>query len=264
MLINNILLHVERDEVEDSKATVIITHGIAEHSGRYQEMTKKLNKAGYTVVKYDIRGHGKSQGKRGKLKSYHQTIDDLHQIVLTEKKQKPKNIYLLGHSMGGLIVHMYVVKYNDIDGVIASAAPTYFISDVLPFRIIGYRWLGFIPRKTNFADGKLSRIKEVEQAYIDDPLNLKTFYFSLAGSMFIGGVRYLGHNVKKYKVPVLLIHGDADKSVPVEFSKKFLKAISSTDKELITFDGAYHEVFNDLCKKEAYTSLIKWLDHRTK
>lgn len=264
MLINNILLHVKRDEVDNAKASIIISHGIAEHSGRYHEMTKNLNEAGYTVVRYDVRGHGKSQGKRGKLKSYHQPIDDLYEIVAQEKKTKPKKIYLLGHSMGGLIVHMYVVKYNDVDGVIVSAAPSHFIKDVLPFRFIGYRWLGFMPRKSNFADGRLSRIKEVEQAYIDDPLNLKVFYFSLAGSMFVGGVRYLNKRIKQYNTPVLLMHGEADKIIPVEFSKRFLDVIPAKDKELIVYKGAYHEIFNDIGREKPYKDLIKWLDHRTR
>ena len=109
MLINGILLHVKRDEVADAKASIIITHGIAEHSGRYEEITKKLNDQGYSVIRYDLRGHGQSQGKRGALKSYHQFIDDLHVLVSEEKKANTKRIFLflIGHSMGGLIVNLY-------------------------------------------------------------------------------------------------------------------------------------------------------------
>ena len=110
MLINNILLHVKKDNVENAKATIIITHGIAEHSGRYQEITDVLNKEGFNVVRYDVRGHGQSQGRRGALKSYHQMIDDLHELVIEEKKNSDLKIFLIGHSMGGLIVNMYWVK----------------------------------------------------------------------------------------------------------------------------------------------------------
>jgi len=263
MLINDILLHVKRDDVENAKASVIITHGIAEHSGRYNEITQKLNEAGYTVVRYDIRGHGQSQGKRGTLKSYHQTIDDLHAIVLDEKKRNPKKIFILGHSMGGLIVNMYGVKYKDIDGIISSAAPSNFIKDVLPFRFIGYRWLGFLSKKTSF-DNQLSRIKSVEEAYATDPLNLKKFHFSLAGNMFVGGVRYLNKNIEKYQAPVLIVHGGSDKVVPVEFSKRLIDIIPHSDKKLIIYPESFHEIFNDFDREKAFADVIEWLNEKTK
>ncbi len=262
MLINNILLHVKKDFVENAKATIIITHGIAEHSGRYQEITDFLNKEGFNVVRYDVRGHGQSQGKRGALKSYHQMIDDLHELVIEEKKNSELKIFLIGHSMGGLIVNMYGVKYHDIDGIISSAAPSYFIRDVLPFRIIGYKWLGFLAKKTNFADDQLSRIKAVEEAYINDPLNLKKFYFSLAGNMFVSGVRYLNKNIKYQQTPILILHGSADKIVPAEFSQRLMDLIPHDQKELIIYKDNYHEIFNDLDRETVFNDVVRWLKER--
>jgi alpha-beta hydrolase superfamily lysophospholipase len=264
MLINGILMHVKRDEVENAKATVILTHGIAEHSGRYEALTKALNEASYTVVRYDIRGHGQSQGERGKLKSYHQTIDDLHVLVEMEKKLKPKKLFIFGHSMGGLIVNMYGVTYHDVDGIVSSAAASYFVKDVLPFRIIGYKWLGFLTKKTDFSDHKLSRIREVEEAYENDPLNLRKFYFSLAGNMMVGGVRYLNRHIKNYQTPVLILHGEADKIVPVEFSKRLYDLIPVEDKEIITYPESYHEILNDLDQELVRKDIIKWLNKKSK
>ncbi len=263
MLVNDILLHVKRNDVENSKGSIIITHGIAEHSGRYAEITDKLNGASFNVVRYDIRGHGQSQGKRGALKSYHQMIDDLHVLVLDEKKRDPKKIFLLGHSMGALIVNMYVVKYKDVDGVISSAAPSYFIKDVLPFRFIGYKWLGMMNKKTNFADDQLSRIKEIEDDYIKDPLNLKRFKFSLAGNMFVGGVRFLNKKMSQYQTPVLILHGESDKIVPVEFSRRLFNLIPIEDKKIITYPNAYHEIFNDIDREKTFTDVLAWLKERT-
>lgn len=263
MLINDVLIHVKRNDVNEAKGTVIITHGIAEHSGRYEEITQKLNEAQFSVIRYDIRGHGLSQGKRGALKSYHQTIDDLHELVIEEKKNQPKKLFLMGHSMGALIVNMYGVTYHDVDGIISSAAPSHFIKDVLPFRFIGYRWLGFLTKKTNFADDQLSRIKAVEEAYIQDPLNLKKFHFSLAGNMFVGGVRYLNKHIKTYQAPVLLLHGEADKIVPLEFSKRLYEILPVHDKTLITYPDAYHEIFNDIDREKAFGDVISWLNQHT-
>lgn len=264
MLVNGILLHVKRDEVKDPKASVIITHGIAEHSGRYEEITKKLNDASYTVIRYDLRGHGQSQGKRGALKSYHNVIDDLHVLVDEEKKLNAKKIYLIGHSMGGLIVNLYAVKYpKSVHGIISSAAPSYFIKDVLPFRFIGYKWLGFANKKNDLADDSLSRIKEVEKDYVSDPLNLKSFKFSLAGNMFVGGVRYLNKYLERYETPVLILHGSADKIVPSMFSERLHQLIPHTDKKLIIYPNAYHEIFNDIDREVVFTDVIEWLNKKT-
>lgn len=260
MLVNGILLHVKRDEVENAIGVVIITHGIAEHSGRYDEITKIFNQEGYSVVRYDLRGHGQSQGKRGALKSYQQFIDDLHVLVLDEKKRDAKKIYLLGHSMGGLIVNLYAVSHpKAVQGIISSAAPSYFIKDVLPFRFIGYKWLGFMNKKNDLSDDSLSRIKEVETAYNEDPLNLKVFKFSLAGNMFVGGVRYLNKNISKYETPVLILHGGADKIVPPQFSERLYNLIPNTDKKIKIYPGSYHEIFNDIDRAVVFLDVVEWL-----
>ena len=263
LLINGLLFFVRRDEVENAKGTIIITHGIAEHSGRYEEVTTFLNNNGYNVIRYDIRGHGQTQGKRGKLKSYHEVIDDLHVLVSNEKQLNPKKIYLLGHSMGGLIVDMYAVKYGDVDGIISSAAPSNYLKDVFPIRIIGYKWLGFLSKKTDFSDGRLSRNKQVEIDYENDPLNLKHFYFSLVGNMFVSGVKYLNKHIRDYHTPVLIIHGEGDKIVPVSFSKRLYDLVAVEDKKIITYPDAYHEILNDLCKEQVMADIVAWLDQRT-
>ncbi|MFA5560577.1 MAG: lysophospholipase [Acholeplasmataceae bacterium] len=262
MLINNILLHVKRFEVPESKATIIITHGIAEHSGRYDVMTKKFNNAGFNVVRYDLRGHGQSQGQRGKLKSFHQFVDDLHALVVEEKKLQNNKIFLFGHSMGGLIVHLYGVKYKDVQGIISCAAPTNFMSNILPLRFFGFRLFGWIPIKTNFADQKLSRDRTVEEEYVSDPFNLHKFYISLVGQMFVRGVRYLNKRVNEFTLPILYIHGEEDKIVPEQFSKRMFDLVNSTDKKIVLYPDSYHEVFNDLDQEDAYQKAIEWLSER--
>ncbi len=264
LLINGLLFLVKRDEVENSKGTVIITHGIAEHSGRYNEVAMFLNDHGYNVVRYDLRGHGQTQGKRGKLKSFHQMIDDLHELVLYERKLETNNIFLLGHSLGGLIVDIYGVKYGDVDGIISSAAPSYYLKDVMPLRFFGYKWFGFVRKKSDFADGRLSRHEHIEQAYRDDPLNLKYFYVSLVGEMFVSGVRYLNKKIRDFQVPVLIIHGENDKICPLAYSKRFYELIAVEDKKLISYPEAYHEILNDLCKEQVMADIAVWLDEHIK
>ncbi|MCK9235054.1 MAG: lysophospholipase [Acholeplasmataceae bacterium] len=264
MLVNGILLHVDRKVVDDALGTVIVTHGIAEHSGRYQVLTETLKKAGFTVVLYDLRGHGQSQGKRGHVRSFQLFIDDLHVLVEMERALGAKKIFLFGHSMGGLIVDMYGVKYGAVDGIIASAAPTSFVKDILPLRLLGYQWLGWAHKKTNFADDQLSRMKDVEEAYLNDPLNLKRFSLALAGQVMVGGVRYLNAHIKKFLTPVLILHGEDDKIVPAAFSERFFEVIPTKDKKLILYPEAYHEILNDYGQEKVREDIVSWLTLKAK
>jgi alpha-beta hydrolase superfamily lysophospholipase len=192
---------VTEDTTENAKATVIITHGIAEHSGRYHKMTEILNQNGYNVIKYDLRGHGQSAGARGKLKHHLDMIHDLHELVVEAKKYHVP-IYLLGHSLGGLIVHMYAVTYQDVNGIIVSGAITDYIKDVLPLRIFGPKLLGWYSVKTNFADNKLSRIRDVEKEYIQDPFNLKALdiYKKILKTTTFQHLFYMVIQIKLYRI----------------------------------------------------------------
>lgn len=264
MIINHTLFFVKNHEVESPKATVILTHGIAEHSGRYSELVLSLNQAGYRVVRYDLRGHGQTEGARGKLKSYMQPVEDLHQLILNEKKEHDIPLYLFGHSMGGLIVLMYGVTYHDVDGIISSAAASYFVKDVAPFKFIGYKWLNWVKLKTNFADHKLSSIREVEERYIEDPLNLKYYYISLAGGMMLGGVSYLNKNLSKFNAPVLVLHGAKDEIVPPTFSQRFFDLINVDDKKIKFYNNSLHEILNDIEQDQVRNDIVAWLESEVK
>ena len=263
MYVNHVLLHVTKDEVKKPKGNVIITHGIAEHSGRYDKMAKALNDNGFNCIRYDLRGHGQSGGPRGKLSSYKLFIEDLHELVLeVSKDQLP--IYLLGHSLGGLITHMYAVTHQDVDGIITSGAPTDFVKDVLPLRILGPKLLSWYSVKTNFADDQLSRIPSVERHYIDDPLNLKKMYGSLVGQSLVKGVRYLKKHLDNHHVPTLLMHGSNDKIVPHFMSEAMYITIKHEDKTLKIYEDSYHEIFNDLDQDICYQDVMDWLEERIK
>ena len=81
------MIHQKNYFVENPIATIIIVHGIAEHGGRYEHVAKFLNDNGYDVITYDQLGHGKSSGKRGKIKSFHEHIDSLHKVVYMKSKE---------------------------------------------------------------------------------------------------------------------------------------------------------------------------------
>lgn len=264
MIINKTLLYTKEKRVLKSHQTVIIVHGIAEHSGRYESMIQFFYNHHISCFAFDLRGHGQSAGARGKLKDFRDILKDLNEIVKYIKKTYPEDqIFILGHSLGGLIAHMYEVTYQDVDGIIVSGAPTGFIKDVLPIRILGPKLLGWYAAKTNFADEKLSRIPSVEKDYLQDPLNLKKMYGSLIGQMMVLGVRYLRRHLNKHVVPTLILHGEDDKIVPKLMSEQMYETIPSKDKSIIIYPKAYHEIFNDLDKEICLNDVLKWIQKRS-
>jgi acylglycerol lipase len=111
---DGVKLSVWANLVDSPKAVVILVHGLFEHAGRYDYVVSRLNDFGYSVYRFDNRGHGRSGGERGYVADYQIFIDDAQKIVETAKQKNPELLlFMLGHSMGGFITAFYGVKYPD-------------------------------------------------------------------------------------------------------------------------------------------------------
>lgn len=259
MLINDVLIYTEFLPAVNPKATIIITHGLAEYGEYYKEVAKQLNEASYSVVLYDFRGHGRSQGKRGDIKRYQQLTEDLHILVTFCKDELNLPVYLIGHSMGGVITHLYALTYHDIAGVIVSASPFYTPNQLSVFKMIGYRLFGSLRFKTNYDDPRLTSIEHDKRV---NPYVLKSFTLRLVGETLIRGLRYIKKNLVKYELPVLLLQGKEDLIVPVKQSQLYFDSIASEDKTLKLYPNAKHNVFDEYSTKEMVDDIIFWLDER--
>lgn len=248
--------------VKNEKKRLFIIHGICEHSGRYESLAKRFNKEGISVITYDLRGHGRSPGKKGYIKNFEEHIRDFADV---ERKYRNKNVpqYILAHSLGGLIGHIYMVTGKPkVDGFIVSGAPTDYLSNVKVLRYTGYRWFGFFNIKNNFGNEALSKDKKAEEDYVNDPLVLKKFKVRLAGEMFVKGVKYLNDNIDNHKKPILILHGKDDKIVPVDASERIYNLIPHNKKELIVYEDMYHEIYNEINKEKVFEDVMRWLNAR--
>ena len=107
---------------QNQKGVICLVHGLGEHSGRYEHWAALLNQAGYTVLAYDLRGHGKSGGMRGHISSFNDYLNDTD-LLLKEAKDRYPGVpqFLYGHSLGAIIVSDYVLhRKPQITGVIIS------------------------------------------------------------------------------------------------------------------------------------------------
>ncbi len=244
---------------KEEKLRLFVVHGICEQSKRYSDFAKRMNKENITVITYDLRGHGLSSGKRGYIKSFHDHVADLDFIIKKYRNDKVKQV-ILGHSMGGLIGHLYMIKNPEVDAFIATGAPTDFISDVKFLRFTGYRWFGFLKKKNKFGENRLTHDKKIEKEYREEPLNLKLFTIRLAGEMFYSGVKYLNKNIKNHNKPILIMHGKEDIIVPYEQSKRIFSLINHDNKKLILYDNMYHEILNEIEKEKVIKDILEWLN----
>src|SRR5690554_4505761 len=258
MLINQVLIYSEFHNVDKPKGVVIITHGIALHSVYYRKMAEALNQSGYSVILYDVRGHGKSQGKRGDVKSVFQFTSDLYEIVEHTKLEHRLPIYLIGHSMGGIITKLYATLYDNFDGAIILSSPSNSqklgVFGILP------SWLfGFLRIKTDFSDDRLSHFPPSDNV---DPYALKNFTFRLIIQTLKVGTKHIEKRIQDYKKPVLVLHGSEDKLVSPEMSKHFFDSIKHNDKKLVIIEGGYHNLNYDTVTEKTVEEIVSWLNHQ--
>lgn len=253
------------NNVKKPKANIIINHGFAEHLKRYDYVTKCLTQAGYNVLRYDLRGHGQSKGLKGNITSYENFISDADIMVdlLTSKNSNLKT-YMLGHSLGGLITTIYGIRFpNKLQGQILSGAANgrLPITSGLKSKVLKIA-ARIIPNKhiNNPVSSDICSVKEVVKAYQADSLVLKSANINFYNEFVNFAINDVLENLKDYKLPVLILHGEKDRIVPASVSKHFYQTISSSDKELKIYPDLYHEIFNENSKDEIIDKVINWLD----
>ena len=253
-------LLVSQSLVDNPKAVVIIVHGLCEHAGRYDYVVSRLNEFGFSVYRYDHRGHGRSGGEKGYVEDFQLYTDDADKIVGMVKQDCP-NIprFMLGHSMGGFITGAYGVKYpRQLTGQIFSGAAVILLPLFADLSSLDFDAVAREPIANALGD-IISRDREVVQAYADDPLVLKEFSTKLMGEVFIKGAKWLMENMAAYKYPCLILHGGDDQIVVPDASQYLYDHISSADKQIKIYKGLYHEIFNEPEKDSVLEDIHQWI-----
>tara|TARA_B100000768_G_scaffold177001_1_gene190579 strand:+ start:982 stop:1806 length:825 start_codon:yes stop_codon:yes gene_type:complete len=254
--------HGQYWKAKNTKAVVVLAHGMGEYSGRYAHVAKRLNDNDFSVVAFDHFGHGKTTGKRGHNPSFEAVLESVSMTIKKATELFPNTpIFLYGHSMGGNTVINYALKKTTtLQGIIATS----------PFLK-----LAFEPPKIKLVIGKLlqklapsmtmgneinptdiSREKIEVDAYINDPLIHAKISpnFSLT---FIDSGIWAIENAPKLNIPILLLHGTGDKIIDYKGTREF--ANNSDQATLKLYENGYHELQNDLCKEEMLEDVVNWI-----
>lgn len=249
---------------ENPKAVMSLVHGFGEHSGRYADMASYLNSKDISVVTLDLRGHGKSDGRRGYCPDYNLLLSDVDALLAKSREIYPDLPHMLyGHSMGGGIVMNHQLKSGGagINAVIVSA-PFIQPADTIskPQRAI-VRFLGKMAPKMslgNKIDGsKVSRLPLEQEAYMSDPLNHGNLGVGLAIGMVEGG-EWILENAQNWTRPLLLVHARQDQLTDFAASEAFAtKAQNCTFK---AYEDCEHEIHNDCHRADVYKAASDFIE----
>ena len=260
-------LYLRRHELANARGEILIAHGFGEHSGRYGALTDHLVNHNYSVTAYDHRGHGLSDGLPGHVESFGEYDEDLAKLISSVRsRSQAKSLFLIGHSMGGLIALRYAArKGGTLTGAIISA-PLIEVAVPVPAHKLMIARVGarMNPRwrlDNEINPANLSRDPEVGRAYAADPLvnrKVSPKWFAEATR----AMQEVAEWAPRITTPVLVMHGTDDKLASVSATQRMFERIESRDKELVIYPGFYHELFNEPEKQDVFERVTEWLDKR--
>ncbi|MBN9491941.1 lysophospholipase [bacterium] len=252
----------------DPRAVVAIVHGYAEHSGRYAHVAAFLNARGYAVEALDLRGHGQSSGRRVYVHSFSEYLSDVARFLRAVNERHPgKPVFLLGHSMGGGIATLFVIaRKPDIAGLILSGPALRVRSAPTGLKMRALRAFGKVMPAYALSPlpaAAISRDATVVQAYENDPLVYRGGMRLGHGAASIRALQRVQLDMEEIELPLLVMHGSADRLTSPEGSEELVERARSTDKTLKIYDGLYHEIFNEPEQQTVMRDLATWLDAHT-
>ena len=251
----------------DPKAILLVVHGWAEHSGRYINLVNYFVPKGYAICALDHRGHGKSEGLRGYVERFSDYLDDLKTFFdIVRSEHGDAKIFLVGHSMGGTIATAYSVRnQHDLAGLIVSGLGvkpgSSLSSAIIPLaRILSL----LLPRLGIMVldASTISQDKAVVDAYVNDPLVYRGKITCRFGAEMLATLRKLPSKMPEINLPILIMHGTADRLCDPEGSRILYDQANSRDKTLKLYEGFYHEIFNEPGHKQVLADIEAWLAAR--
>ncbi len=254
--------------VPDPAGVVVLVHGAHEHGGRYAHVAQRLGAAGYASYAPDHPGHGRSPGRRGDIRSLAAAVEGVAQTARAAADRHPGvPLFVYGHSLGGLVALQYLTgtPHGRIAGAVVSA-PALDTSTATPVQRV------LAPVLSRLAPGlgvltldaeTVSRDPEVVAAYRADSLTHTGRMVARTGTEILLGAAAMPARLRGLRLPLLVVHGGADRLVPPAASEVVRRHAGSPDVTVRIYDGLHHEPHNEPEKDEVLDDVVAWLDaHR--
>lgn len=246
------------------RAVLVNIHGLGDHSGLYPTLVEHFQNRGITIHAMDLRGNGQSGGQRAYVERWEEYREDLHRFLGLVRQEEPgKPLFLLGNSLGGLIVLEYALHYPEgLRGVIAASPALGRLGVPAPLlalgRVLSRVWPRFSIRTGMDLSG-LARDPAVVQTVLADPLFHRVGTARLSTEV-VAAIARVQTGAPRFPLPVLVLHGSADRMVPPDGSREFVARVGHPDRELREYAGAFHVLFADLEYERVLTDVERWIE----
>lgn len=249
------------------RAALVVAHGIAEHSGRYMNLVNNLVPQGYAVYSLDHLGHGQSTGKRVYVNRFQDYVEGLDLYMDKVKEWQPDlPVFLVGHSMGGLISTAFLLEHQaKLSGAILSGPGVKIPDTISGATIMAARFFSFLLPKMGIQQIEAKGICQdpaVVKAYEDDPLVFSGKITARLGAELLNTCGHVMENAGDITLPLLILQGTADTIVDPTGAQNLYEKAGSSDKTLTLYQDFFHEIFNEPDHKRVLEDVHTWLDAR--
>lgn len=254
---------------EDAPTAVLaVVHGYGEHGGRYRLPAEALVPRGYAVHALDLRGHGLSPGRRGHIGCFDDYVEDTLAFAAAVRTEYPdRRVFLLGHSMGGLIAALCAEKGNwGLDGLILSSPFIRLKIPVSAVKIAAVKALSRVTPKRDIGNplqaAQLSHDETIVRACDADALCHRAATTRWGAEVLRAQDAVLA-GASRLRLPLLLQYAGADLIADPRAAQRLFAAAVSADRTSHCYEGYYHEIFNEIGRDVVYADLLDWLDEHT-
>jgi acylglycerol lipase len=246
-----------------ARGVVVIVHGFNSHSGEYAWVASQLVGSGLAVYAPDLRGRGQSDGERYFVNRFADWVGDVAEVVSLAKSREPGlPVFLLGHSAGGVVSCIYTLEHQaELAGLVCES----FAHEVPApdFALAVFKGLSHVAPHAHILRLKnedFSRDPQVVQSKNSDPLIAHEIQPTQTLAEMVRADDRLRREFPLITLPVLILHGTADRATKASGSQRFYETAGSRDKTLKLYDGHFHDLLNDIDKEVVMNDIKAWVD----
>ena len=247
------------------RAAVVMCHGVNSHGGQYLWPGTQFAAAGLAAFALDLRGRGKSEGARYFVDDVADYVADVASVIALAKSRHPGlPVFLLGHSAGGVVSCSYALDHQaEIAGLVCESfafkvpAPDAALAVIKGLSRVFPRLPVLKLKNEDF-----SRDPIAVRILNSDPLTLNEVQPAKTVAALVRANERLRREFPRITLPVLILHGTADRATMASGSQLFFDTAGSTDKTLKLYDGHYHDLLNDVGKEGVMADIATWIDAR--
>ncbi len=260
----NIFFRSWRSE-EKPKCVVAIVPGFNSHSGYYSSVAQHLVEKKFAVYAVDLRGRGQSDGERYFVEDINEYVSDIAKLVELAKTREPGvPVFLLGHSAGGVAACIYALEHQqEIAGLICESFA--YQVPAPDFALAALKGLSHVFPHAHVLRLKIddfSRVSAVTTAMKEDPLVCDEVQPTQTVAQMVIADERLKKEFPMITLPVLILHGRADKVTRPAGSEFFYEYASSPDKTLKLYERGYHDLLNDMDRETVLSDITTWIEQR--